>query len=104
MREGARLRAVAYGLLLVWVVKNPREMLTAGLGGVAATGVDVALLVLMVESGVSVPAAAFFAACAGAAVNFVWNKYIAFRDRSPISIQQPLRLQARWTLPSVVTV
>jgi putative flippase GtrA len=69
-------------------VKNPREMLTAGLGGIAATAVDICLLVLMVESGVSVPAAAFFASFAGAAVNFVVNKYIAFRDRSPITIQQ----------------
>lgn len=75
-------------------VKNPREMLTAGLGGVAATAIDVFLLVLMVESGVSVPAAAFFAACAGAAVNFVVNKYIAFRDHSPISIQQLSRFGA----------
>lgn len=75
-------------------VKNPRELLTAGLGGVAATAVDVAFLVLMVESGVSVPAAAFFAACMGAAVNFVVNKYIAFRDRSPISVQQLSRFGA----------
>lgn len=69
-------------------VKNPREMLTAGLGGVAATAIDVGLLVLMVESGVSVPVAAFFASCVGAMVNFVVNKYIAFRDRTPITIQQ----------------
>ena len=75
-------------------VKNPREMLTAGLGGVAATAVDISFLVLLVESGVSVPAAAFFAACLGATVNFVVNKYIAFRDRTPISIQQLSRFGA----------
>ncbi len=75
-------------------VKNPRQMLAAGFGGVVATVVDVSLLVLMVESGVSVPVAAFMASCVGAAVNFVVNKYIAFRDRTPVSIPQLLRFGA----------
>lgn len=69
-------------------VKHPRQLLTAGFGGVVATLLDISALVLMVESGVSVPVAAFFAAGAGAAMNFVMNKYIAFRDRSPITLHQ----------------
>lgn len=56
--------------------------------------VDVLLLVLMVERGVSVPTAAFLAATAGAAVCFLMNKYIAFRDRSSVSLQQVGRFGA----------
>lgn len=69
-------------------VKHPRQLLTAGFGGVVATLFDISALVLLVESGVSVPVAAFLAACAGAAMNFLLNKYIAFRDSSPITVEQ----------------
>jgi putative flippase GtrA len=72
-------------------VKQPRQLLTAGFGGVVATLFDISALVLMVESGGAVPVAAFFAAAAGAAMNFVLNKYVAFRDRSPITLQQLTR-------------
>ncbi|HEY5951899.1 MAG TPA: GtrA family protein [Kofleriaceae bacterium] len=65
-----------------------RQMATAGLGGVGATVVDVSSLVLMVKHGTPVALAAFIAAACGAAVGFTMNKYIAFRDRSPISAQQ----------------
>ena len=65
-----------------------REVFTAGLGGIAATTVDVCLLLLLVKHGTPVALAAFFAAAAGAAVGFTMNKYIAFRDRSRISVQQ----------------
>lgn len=75
-------------------VKQPRQLLTAGFGGVVATLFDISALVLLVESNVSVPVAAFFAAGAGAAMNFVLNKYIAFRDRSPITLQQLSRFGA----------
>jgi len=85
---------VAQTVLLPGFVKNPRELLTAGAGGLAATMVDVLLLVLMVERGVSVPTAAFLAATAGAAVCFLMNKYIAFRDRSSVSLQQVGRFGA----------
>lgn len=68
-----------------------RQMFAAGLGGVAATSVDVVALLLQVESGASVAPAAFIASAAGAAVGFVWNKHIAFRDRSPVSLQQIAR-------------
>ena len=82
---------MAYLVLYPLSVTNPRELLTAGFGGVVATLFDISFLVLMVESGVAVPVAAFFAAASGAAMNFLLNKYIAFRDRSPITIQQLAR-------------
>jgi putative flippase GtrA len=70
-------------------VKNPRELLAAGLGGAIATVVDFASLVLLVELGrVSIPVAAFLAASAGAVVCFVMNKHVAFRDRSPVTLHQ----------------
>lgn len=75
-------------------VKNPRQLLSAGFGGVVATLFDISLLVVLVEEGVSVPAAAFFAAGAGAVMNFLLNKYIAFRDRSRITVQQLSRFGA----------
>lgn len=75
-------------------MKHPRQLLSAGFGGVVATLLDMTALVLMVESGVAVPVAAFFAAGAGAAVNFLFNKFIAFRDRSPITLQQLTRFGA----------
>ncbi len=71
-----------------------RQMFTAGLGGIAATAVDITALVLQVKSGVPVAAAAFVAAAAGAAVGFVMNKHIAFRDRSPITVEQCARFGA----------
>lgn len=81
-------------MLIPWFVKNPRELLTAGAGGIAATVVDVLLLILMVEHGVSVPTAAFLAATAGAAVCFLMNKYVAFRDRTSVTIEQVGRFGA----------
>ncbi|MBL0220468.1 MAG: GtrA family protein [Myxococcales bacterium] len=72
-------------------MKHPRELLAAGFGGAVGTGVDVAALVLMVGHGVSVPVATFLAALAGAATNFVLNKYVAFRDHSPINLRQLAR-------------
>jgi len=63
-------------------------MAAAGLGGIGATVVDVSLLVLMVKHGTAVALAAFIAAACGAAVGFTMNKYIAFRDRTPLSIKQ----------------
>lgn len=71
-----------------------REMFAAGLGGIAATAVDVGLLVLQVKHGTPVALAAFLSAAAGAAVGFTMNKYIAFRDRSRISGMQVARFGA----------
>jgi putative flippase GtrA len=64
---------------------------SSGFGGAVATAVDVCVLVLMVRHGMSIAASAFCGATAGAAVNFAWNKYIAFRDRSPITGHQLAR-------------
>jgi putative flippase GtrA len=80
-------------------VKKSRELLVAGFGGVVATGLDLALLVFMVGHHVPVPTATFIAALTGAAANFVVNKYVAFRDRSPINMRQ----LARFQLVSIVT-
>ena len=52
---------------------------------------DVGVLVLLVEHHTPVAAAAFCGAAAGAAMNFVLNKYLAFRDRSPITGRQLAR-------------
>ena len=69
-----------------------REMLRAGFGGVAATATDVSMLVLLVKHiGTPVATATFIAAACGAAVGFVFNKYIAFGDRSPLNLKQLAR-------------
>ena len=65
-----------------------RQMCAAGVGGASATAVDVGTLVLLVEHGTPVALAAFVAAAAGAVVAFTVNKYVAFRDRTPITWQQ----------------
>jgi putative flippase GtrA len=80
-------------------VPNTRELLASGLGGAVATAVDVSVLVLMVQHGAPIAGAAFCGAAAGAVMNFAWNKYVAFRDRSPISRRQ----LARFGLVAVAT-
>lgn len=82
---------MAQALLIASHVMQLRQMATAGLGGIAATAVDVGALVFLVEHGTPVALAAFVAAATGAGVGFVANKYIAFRDRSPVSLQQLAR-------------
>jgi putative flippase GtrA len=72
-------------------VKTPRQLLTAGIGGAFGTGLDLGVLVLLVGRHVPIPVATFIAALAGAVTNFTINKYVAFRDRSPISIGQVAR-------------
>ncbi|MBA3817998.1 MAG: GtrA family protein [Deltaproteobacteria bacterium] len=73
-------------------MKNPRQMLAAGLGGAVGSVFDFAALVLLVEhSSASIPVSAFLAAGAGAVVCFLMNKYIAFRDRSPVRLEQLVR-------------
>jgi putative flippase GtrA len=63
-------------------------MLAAGAGGVAATATDVVVLMALVAAGVSIPVSAFLAASIGAVVCFAINKYVAFKDRSPVSFDQ----------------
>src|SRR3982751_2403821 len=86
--EASRL---AGRLLKHQLVKNPRELLSAAVAGSSGTGVDLGVLVVLVGQRVPIPLATFIAALAGAATNFTLNKYVAFRDRSPISLGQVAR-------------
>jgi putative flippase GtrA len=70
---------------------NLRELFGSGASGAAATGIDMGLLVLLVERGMPVPAAAFIGAAAGAVVGFSMNKLVAFRDRSRVTASQLAR-------------
>ncbi len=64
-------------------------MVRVGVSGVAATGIDIAALVLLVEALRShVTLAAFLAAALGGVSNFLINKYWAFRDSSRIELRQ----------------
>jgi putative flippase GtrA len=64
-------------------------MMRTGLSGAAATALDVAVMVVLVELlRTRVGWAAFCAASCGAVANFTINKYWAFRDRSPIDPRQ----------------
>lgn len=64
-------------------------MLAAGLAGALGTAIDFAVLVLLVErAGCSIPLSAFLGVAAGAAVCFLMNKHVAFRDRSPVTLRQ----------------
>ena len=73
---------------------NVREAVGAGLSSIAAGAVDLVVLVVLVERGVSVAVAAFIAATIGAVVNFVCSKYFAFHDRTPLALGQALRFAA----------
>ena len=72
-------------------MKNIRQLAAAGVGGAVGTGLDIAVLVLLVEHGTRVAVAAFCGAAAGALVNFTLNKYVAFRDHSRIAARQLVR-------------
>jgi putative flippase GtrA len=72
-------------------VKNPRQLLTAGIVGAVGTGLDLGALVLLVGLRLPIPLATFIAALVGAATNFTLGKYVAFRDRSPLSLGQIAR-------------
>ncbi|HEU4734013.1 MAG TPA: GtrA family protein [Kofleriaceae bacterium] len=80
-------------------VNNTRQLISAGCGGAVGSLLDVAVLVLLVEHGAPVALAAFSGAAVGAVTNFALNKYLAFRDRSPISRRQ----LARFGLVAVAT-
>ena len=68
-----------------------REAITAGLSSVAAGGVDLIVLVALVNHGVSVAVAAFIAAVSGAVAEFAGSKYLAFCDRTPVTVRQVVR-------------
>lgn len=80
---------MAQRLLIPALVKNRREMLAAGLGGAIGTAADIGTLVLLVQVvGVAIPVSAFIASAAGAVVCFAMNKYVAFRDHTPLRLAQ----------------
>lgn len=71
------------------------RLVKTGLTGAAATGVEVAGIILLVELfGVPVGLAAFFAALFGAIVNLIGSKYWAFGERTPIGVRQISRYAA----------
>ena len=73
-------------------VTKPRQMLAAGLGGAVGSVFDVVTLLLLVKfTPASIPLSAFLAAGVGAVVCFVMNKYIAFRDGTPVTFEQVVR-------------
>lgn len=72
-------------------MKKFRELVTAGIAGICGTGLDLGVLVLLVGRQVPIPLATFLAALAGAATSFTINKYVAFRDRSPLRLGQVAR-------------
>ncbi|MGE5183801.1 MAG: GtrA family protein [Acidobacteriota bacterium] len=76
------------GALVAHPTGMHRTKVLAGLSGIAATAIDVTTLVLMVHAGDSVALSAFCGATAGAATGFTLNKYVAFRDRTSITLQQ----------------
>ena len=80
-------------------MRNPRQLLTAGIAGALGTGLDLGVLVLLVGHHVSIPLATFIAALAGAVANFALNKYVAFRDRSSVTASQ----LGRFGIVAVVT-
>ena len=74
--------------LLIFGVMQLRQMVKAGMSGGVGTAIDVSLLVLLVKHGTPVALAAFFSAAAGAVACFTMNKYVAFRDGTPVTWKQ----------------
>ena len=75
-------------------------MLAAGLGGAVGSVFDVVTLLLLVKlTPASIPLSAFLAAGVGAVVCFVMNKFIAFRDGTPVTVE----LVVRFGLVAVAT-
>jgi putative flippase GtrA len=93
---------LARWLLSHVVVKNLRELLAASTSGILSTGIDLGALLLLVGHHVPVPVATFVAALAGAVANFALNKYVAFRDRSPINLRQLARFHAVFVVAALL--
>jgi putative flippase GtrA len=79
---------VTWGIALL---AKTKEFFAAGLASIVSGIVDLAVLIALVESGMSVPVAAFVAALCGAVAHFALSKYFAFRDGSPLAFGQALR-------------
>jgi putative flippase GtrA len=65
-----------------------QRIAASGLAGLGATAVDVAALAAQVHHGMPIALAAFIAAMLGACAGFTLNKYVAFRDRSRVTLPQ----------------
>ncbi len=76
-----------------------RRFATAGCVGVFSTLVDLATLMALASAGMAVAVAAFLGCCTGAVANFTLNKYVSFRDHTPIAAGQV----ARFTLVAIAT-
>ena len=68
-----------------------RQSVGLAAGGVLATSLDVTILATLVGHGSAVPVAAFLGSAAGAGAGYLFNKYVAFGDRSPICAAQLTR-------------
>lgn len=76
-------------MLIGPTVRKPlRPSLIAGLGGLGATSLDIAVLAALITAGAPVAIAAFLGSAVGAVACFLANRRFAFRDRSPISMKQ----------------
>lgn len=78
-------------MLIPVLVSKTREMSAAALGGIAATATDVVALMALIAMGVAIPVSAFLGASFGAVVCFLINKHIAFKDKTPLSVDQLVR-------------
>jgi putative flippase GtrA len=78
-------------MLIPVFVSKTREMSAAALGGIAATATDVVALMGLIAMGVAIPVSAFLAASLGAVVCFAINKHVAFKDKTPLSLDQVAR-------------
>jgi putative flippase GtrA len=72
-------------------VNKARELLAAAMAGALGTGLDLGVLVILVGRHAPIALATFVATLAGAATNFTLNKYVAFKDRSPLTLGQVAR-------------
>lgn len=79
---------MAHRVLIGRTVQKQRVALSAAIGGIVGSVLDIAVLVLCVENGVPVALAAFLGAAAGAGACFLANKYWAFRDPRPLTLRQ----------------
>ena len=68
-----------------------RKIIRAGLAGGCATTTDVTVLTTLVHHGAPIALSAFAGAACGAIVCFLMNKYVTFRDRTPVRVGQVAR-------------
>ena len=80
-----------------------RKILRAGLAGGCATTTDVTVLTTLVHHGAPIALSAFAGAACGAVVCFVMNKYVTFRDRSPLRVRQVARFGMVASCTAVIT-